>query len=117
MEKTWKPIVAGILGIVSGVFSLLGVFGVIIAIAAAGNAPFILTDIWTDLGTAPSFVQSILVVIAIFLAIVGILPLIRWYLCTSKKEMGSCTCWFNRCYPWLNAFGNSRHNFYSVIQG
>ena len=76
MEKTWKPTVAGILNIIAGVFSLLGVIGVISAIFVVGSGPYL----W---GFAPEvfpvtlgIVQTILVIAAIFLAIVGILPLL-----------------------------------------
>lgn len=37
MEKTWKPMVAGILDIVSGVFALICVLGLVIAIIVKGR--------------------------------------------------------------------------------
>lgn len=37
MEKTWKPIVAGILDIISGAVGLIAVIGLIIAIGIIGG--------------------------------------------------------------------------------
>ncbi len=37
MEKTWKPMVAGILDIVSGAFALICVLGLVIAIIVIGS--------------------------------------------------------------------------------
>ena len=74
--RTWKPVVAGVLNIVSGVLSLLGFLGVIAGIIAVGSGPFF----WDSIpGLGPlevGFMQSVLVIMAIFLAVVGILPLL-----------------------------------------
>ena len=37
MEKTWKPMVAGILNIVTGAFALLSVIGLVIGIVVIGS--------------------------------------------------------------------------------
>ena len=37
MEETWKPMVGGILNIVTGAFALLSVIGLIIAIVVIGS--------------------------------------------------------------------------------
>ena len=41
MEKTWKPMVAGILNIVTGAFALLSVIGLVIAIVVIGSDFFV----------------------------------------------------------------------------
>ena len=87
VQKTWKPVVAGILNIIAGVFSLLGFLGVIIAIFAVGSG---LTT-WNYLGHNPfsvGFVQTILIIIAIFSIIVGILPLIGGIYAIQRRRWG-----------------------------
>ena len=93
MEKTWKPTVAGILNIISGVLSLLGAIGVIMGIiifVSTGGAPF-LTTMWRDLaplGISFNFLMMILVIAAVFSAIVGILPLIGGIYALQRKKWG-----------------------------
>ena len=88
VQKTWKPTVAGILNIVAGVFSLLGVFGVIIVTIAVGSGPFF-WGFFPGLGPLTiGFFQSILVITAIFLAIVGILPLLGGIYALQRKKRG-----------------------------
>ena len=80
MEKTWKPTAAGILNIIAGVLSLLGAIGVIIGIiffVSVGTQPF-LTDMGGDLGDLGidlNILIILLVIGAIFSAILGILTL------------------------------------------
>ena len=86
--KTWKPVTAGILNIVAGVLSLLGFLGVIIAIIAVGAGPF-MWDYFPGLGPLTvGFIQSILVIVAIFSAIVGILPLLGGIYGVQRKKWG-----------------------------
>ena len=88
-KKTWKPTVAGILNIVAGVSNLLGVFGVIIAIVAIGSNPYF----WQFFPAAGfpltiGFLQTILIISAVFLAIVGILPLLGGIYAVKRKMWG-----------------------------
>ena len=93
VQKTWKPTVAGILNIVAGAFSLLGAIGVIIGIIVfvfVGSAPF-LAYMWEDLGDlgiAPNFLIIILVIAAIFSAVLGIFPLIGGIYALKRKKWG-----------------------------
>ena len=93
VQKTWKPTVAGILNIIAGVLSLLGAIGVIIGIivfVSVGGAPF-LADMWGDLahlGIGLNFLIIILVIVAIFSAIVGILPLLGGIYALQRKKWG-----------------------------
>ncbi len=93
VKKTWKPIVAGILNIIAGVLSLLGALGVIIGIIVfiyVGSAPF-LAYMWgdlADLGIGLNSLIIILVIAAIFSAILGILPLIGGIYALQRKKWG-----------------------------
>ncbi len=93
MEKTWKPTTAGILNIIAGVLSLLGAIGVIIGIIVfvfVGSAPFLAYG-WGDLGDlgiGPNFLIIILVIAAIFSAIIGIFPLIGGIYALQRKKWG-----------------------------
>ena len=92
-QKTWKPTVAGILNIIAGVLSLLGAIGVIIGIiffVSVGTQPF-LTDMWGDLGDLGiglNFLIILLVIGAIFSAILGILPLLGGIYALQRKKWG-----------------------------
>ncbi len=93
VQKTWKPTVAGILNIVAGVTGLLGAIGVIIGIivfVSVGSAPF-LADMWRDiggLGVGPNLLIIILVIAAIFSAVLGIFPLIGGIYALKRKKWG-----------------------------
>ncbi len=93
VQKTWKPTVAGILNIIAGVLSLLGAIGVIIGIivfVSIGSAPF-LAYMWGDLGDrgiGPNFLIIILVIAAIFSAVLGIFPLIGGIYALQRKRWG-----------------------------
>ncbi|MFC1982726.1 hypothetical protein ACFLV5_02960 [Chloroflexota bacterium] len=89
LQKTYKPIVAGVLDIIAGVLSLLGFFCVIVAIVAIVSG---VTVFWRF---APevfsfgiSFIQAILITVAIFLAILGILPLLGGIYGVQRKKWG-----------------------------
>ena len=91
MEKTWKPVAAGILDIVAGAFSILGFLGVIIGImvfipfsVAFGPGPVPEYGSWL----IPGFVESILWIVAVFLLIVGVLPLIGGIYALQRKKWG-----------------------------
>ncbi len=92
MQKTWKPIVAGILNIIAGVLSLLGALGVIIGsvLISVGSAPFLAYG-WGDLA-ALGIDRYILIVIvwigAFFLANVGMWPLIGGIYALQRKKWG-----------------------------
>ncbi len=93
MKKTWKPTAVGILNIIAGVLSLLGAIGVIIGIivfVSVGSAPF-LAYMWRDLGDlgiGPNFLIIILVIAAIFSAVLGIFPLIGGIYALQRKKWG-----------------------------
>jgi hypothetical protein len=79
-NKTWKPMVAGILEIVGGALSVLGAIGVIIGImlflpvyTAAGPGPVPDFGHWLIPGMLET---TILIMAVVYLLIVGILPVI-----------------------------------------
>ena len=79
VQKTWKPIAAGILDIVGGAFSILGSIGVIIGFmfflpvyTAFGPGPIPEFGRWL----IPGVLETIIFIAAVFLFIVGILPII-----------------------------------------
>jgi hypothetical protein len=80
MEKTWKPTVAGILIIVSGVTGLIAVFGLIIAIIVTGGFNISETE------QIPTFVPVLLTGIAIPLAVVSILSLVGGIYAVQRKK-------------------------------
>ena len=80
---------AGVLNIVSGAMSLLGISGVIIVIATLGSGQFF-QDAFYEAGFSGEigFIQAILVVAAIFLAIVGTLSLVGGLYGLQRKRWG-----------------------------
>ncbi len=93
IQKTWRPTVAGILNIVSGVLSLLGAIGVmvgIVVVAAVGDAPY-LEDVWWELqqvGIGLSFLVAILVIATVLSVIVGLLSLVGGVYALQRKKWG-----------------------------
>ena len=91
MEKTWKPVVAGVLNIVAGAFSILGFIGVIIGIIvfvpfflSVGPGPVPEFGHWL----VPGFIETILLIAAVFLLIVGILPIVGGIYALQRKKWG-----------------------------
>jgi hypothetical protein len=70
LDKTWRPLVAGILQLISGIAGLIVVFGLVIAIFITGNFAI------SGLENVPIFAPALLVGITIPLAIGSILSLI-----------------------------------------
>ena len=89
VKKTWKPIVAGILNIIAGVPSLLGAIGVIIGsvFVSVGSAYEwgALADLF---GIGRNFLIIIVVIVAVFLAHVGIWPLLGGIYALQRKKWG-----------------------------
>lgn len=89
METTWKPIVAGILDIVLGVTSLLGMFVVIGLLVAFGGGILSivriaeLMPIWLS-----GMVHGMLIILAILLAVSSSLPLIGGIYAIQRKSWG-----------------------------
>lgn len=87
--KTWKPVVAGVLDIIEGVFGVLGCIGfIIISIVFSLNAnqPGF-TDYDLDPLTASS-AATLFLVIAIILAIMSVLAIVGGIFAVRRKKWG-----------------------------
>ena len=82
MEKTWKPVVAGILGIISGAVGLIAVLGLSIAIFITGGCAIPGTE------AVPLFVPSLLTGIAATLAVFSVLSLVGGVYALQRKIWG-----------------------------
>ena len=88
-QKTWKPTVAGILNIIVGSLRLLGVFGVTIAIIVIKTTSFVWNQIEGDVyPMTVEFIVSILIVVAVFLAVGGILSLLGGVFALQRRMWG-----------------------------
>jgi hypothetical protein len=88
VRKTWKPTTAGILNIVAGVSSLLGLIAIIIAIVAAASGPY-LWEYFPGYGPAElGIALTVLIIIAVVLAVIGLLPLIGGIYALQRKKWG-----------------------------
>jgi len=93
VEKTWKPTVAGILDIISGVSGVIVVFGLIIAIVVTSGAAMDVPGmVIPEIEAIPGFVPVILSIIAGILAFVGILAIVGGIYALQRKNWGqSCS--------------------------
>ena len=87
--RTWKPTVAGILNIISGVVGLIVAVGMIMAMIMIGST----SDSWGYIPefpfyTVPPFVPNILLIIAILLASVSMLALAGGIYALKRKRWG-----------------------------
>jgi len=111
MEKTWKPMVAGILNIVTGAFALLSVIGLLISIVVIGS----------DLvgPEVPDFVAVILWIIAIPFFVIGVLAIIGGIYSLQRKMWGlalagavaSTVYWFFVGIPTIVFIAQSKDEF------
>ena len=89
METTWKPIVAGVINMVVGAYTLLGMFIISIILVGISGSMFAvsrvadLMPLWlSGLG------QFVTVIIAVSLIVVGALPLIGGINSVQRKNWG-----------------------------
>ena len=112
MEKTWKPMVAGILNIVTGAFALLSVIGLVIAIVVIGS------DFFVEPGI-PDFVTTILWIITIPFFVIGVLAIIGGIYSLQRKTWGlalagaiaSTVYWFFVGIPTIVFIAQSKDEF------
>ena len=91
INKTWKPIVAGILSIISGALRILGAIALLIGImffipvaVSVGPGPIPDMPNWM----IPGVLSTILIIGLIVLLIVGILPIIGGIYALQRKKWG-----------------------------
>ena len=86
MEATWKPVVAGILNIITGIINLFGMFVVIGLLTAFGGGILSIIriadmmPIWLS-----GMVHGVLIIMAILLAVLSSLPLIGGIYAIQRK--------------------------------
>ena len=89
METTWKPIAAGVLNIVVGIFTLLGMFFISMILVGISGSIFAISriadlmPIWLS-----GFVEGFMVIIAILLVVFSTLPLIGGIYAVQRKNWG-----------------------------
>jgi len=89
METTWKPIVAGILNIIVGIFNLLGMFVIVLVLVGIGSGILALSTVTNLMPLWLSgIIQSLLIIIAILLAVFSALPLIGGIYAVQRKNWG-----------------------------
>ena len=88
MKKTWKPTVAGILNIISGVSNLIGfVFMIIVIIAVSSSSEFVLRFVPEEVFPfGAGLIVTVIALIAALLAIQGILPLLGGIYALQRKK-------------------------------
>ncbi|MFC1870951.1 hypothetical protein ACFLYF_00905 [Chloroflexota bacterium] len=91
VKRTRKPIVAGILNIVGGAMRILGSIAVLIGImffipvaTSVGPGPVPEMDRWL----IPGVLETLLIIAAVFLLIVGIIPIIGGIYALQRKKWG-----------------------------
>ena len=91
VQKTWKPMVAGILDIVGGALTVLGAIAAFVGIMffipisrSVGPGPVPEMERWL----IPGILETILVIAAVSLLIVGILPIIGGIYALQRKKWG-----------------------------
>ena len=112
MEKTWKPMVAGILNIVSGAFALLSVIGLVIAIVV------IESDFFVEPGI-PDFVTTVLWIVAIPFFIIGVLAIMGGVYALRRKTwelalagaVATTVYWFFVGIPTIVFIAQSKDEF------
>ena len=88
MEKTWKPTVAGILNIIAGALRLIYFFFMIVAVVAVGSSPFMWDSVPGMYPMTVGTVQTILVLIAVYSFVTGVLPLVGGIFALRRKKWG-----------------------------
>ena len=86
MEATWKPIVAGILNIITGIINLFGMFVVIGLLTTFGGGILSIVRVADMMPLWLSgMVHGVLIIMAILLAVLSSLPLIGGIYAIQRK--------------------------------
>ena len=77
MKRTWKPIVAGVLNIIVGVFTILWVFFIAVIMVGVSGGILALSRIYELIPVWLSgFLQGFSIIIAMLLIIISVLPIV-----------------------------------------
>jgi hypothetical protein len=87
-EKTWKPVTAGVLNIITGALNAIGVFGMLIAIISVGGLN--MTDLVepADMPFLASMVQIMLIIILVINLIAAIFPIVGGAFALQRRRWG-----------------------------
>ena len=89
VQKTWKPTTTGILNIISGALSALGVIGLIIAITAVNTWKFLVDVIPpADLPFVAPLVNTILIIVLVCSVIEAAFPIIGGVFALKRTKWG-----------------------------
>jgi len=89
METTWKPIVAGIINIIVGVFNLLGMLVIVMVLVAISSGILALSAVINIMPMWLSGIaQGLMLIIAMCLAIFSALPLVGGIYAVQRKNWG-----------------------------
>ena len=83
-KQTWMPTTIGVLNILAGVFNLIGILGLLIAIYVIPAEP----GYWHNYYRADYFVINILIGCAIYLAVTGVLAVIGGIYALKRRHFG-----------------------------
>ncbi|UCH51927.1 MAG: hypothetical protein JSV54_04065 [Chloroflexota bacterium] len=84
MEKTWMPTIAGILDIVAGIVSFIGIIFVVVGVSMLAYTG----GIEPSMGISETLILSIAVIFAIFAVIADILAIIGGTFALRRKNWG-----------------------------
>ena len=84
MEKTWMPTVAGILDIVAGALSFVGIIFALFGILMLGSVG----DMYQSMGIPETLILTIAAIFAIFAVIVDILAIIGGLYALQRRNWG-----------------------------
>ena len=87
MKRTWKPVVAGVLNIVVGLFALLWVFIMALIIVGVSGSILAISRIYDLIPLWLSgFLQGFSIIIGILMIVVSILPIIGGVFSLQRKN-------------------------------
>ena len=89
MEKTWKPISAGILNIISGAFGALSVIALIIVIVAIDTWKFLVTVTpLEDLPFVASIINAVLITLLVLSIMHTVFPVVGGVFAIKRRKWG-----------------------------
>ena len=89
MEKTWKPVTAGILSIIAGAISVFFAMGLIIAISATSTWHFFLETVPPeDLPFVAPIVSTVLIILLVLSVIKAVFPIVGGVFALRRKKWG-----------------------------
>ena len=89
MEKTWKPVTAGILNIIAGAIRVFIAIGLIIAIVATSTWHFLLKTIPAeDLPFVGPIISAVLIIALVVSVVCAVFPIVGGVFAIQRKHWG-----------------------------